>query len=101
MAYDLQHYLQMDLPRVLYRKRFSPRYLIGLIEQLPDAGALAASLQGGAEFRGWGRDRHMAADVIDILVAANSQKKAKPYPRPTPKKQAQGRSLRSMFPGRR
>lgn len=87
---------------MLFSRRFSPRYLIGLIELLPDDGALIASLQGGSEFRGWGRDRHLAADVVDILIAANTDpKRGKPQfvERPTNKKKNQ-QSLRSMFPGR-
>lgn len=89
---------------MLFKRRFSPRYLIGLIEQLPDDGALAASLQGGPEFRGWGRDRHMAADRWEMHLAELSDpKKGKPpsYPRPSKKQGGQGRSLRSMFPGGR
>lgn len=92
------HELHTDLREVLDE---SPRYWLSLIEWLPDTGALAAAIQGGREFRGWGLDRYMAADRWDMHMAEVSGKKNSPqYPRPAEKKKAQHRTLRSMFPRR-
>jgi hypothetical protein len=98
----------------VYTGVMSPRELAVLIEWLPDIGALSASLRAAAATRptrggsvplpvghpllqfGWGRDRHMAADIVEALLgvqyvvssAAPRKKgsprprKPKPYPRP-------------------
>lgn len=76
---------------------WSPRIVLALVEDLIYApnGAFAASLQGGPEFRGWNKDRHMLAELWDatvagIYVAGQSKKKPPTYPRPTKKQQNRG-----------
>ena len=74
-----------------------PRILLGLVEDLPDEGALAAAVQGGREFQGWGVDRHILANVWDLIAAANTDPKKKPpqHPRPNKRKPA-GPSMRDL-----
>lgn len=98
----------------VYTGVMSPRELQVLIDWLPDTGALAACVAAEAATRpargrkatlpvdhplrhfGWGRDRHITADVVEgllgvqyvVATAAPRKKgsprprKPKPYPRP-------------------
>lgn len=79
-----------------------PRWLLTLISELPDDGALAASLQGGHEFRGWGHDRILRAALWNLTMAANhDRKKGKAPTWPTPEAKTKPVSLMSMAPGHR
>lgn len=86
-------------------EHWSPREVLALVEGLPDTGLFAARLAGGEQWReyiGWGKERHMAADVWDLLVAINTPKGKKPskYPRPEAKKRPpEGVPLMQMFSG--
>jgi hypothetical protein len=66
----------------MYRGVISPGKVLRLIQWLPDDGAFAASLHGGPEFLGMGRDRVLAMDQWDLTAAAAAGKKAPKYPRP-------------------
>lgn len=69
----------------------TPRYVLWLVEWLPDTSALHASAQGGPKHRGWNADRHAAISTVELLAAANWQRgggkgqRPKPIPRPEPK----------------
>lgn len=80
-----------------------PREVLALVEGLPDTSRFAAHSLGGderwREFLGWGRDRHMVADLWDVHVAANTSKGKPPaYPRPAAKQKSEGVPLMRMFP---
>lgn len=68
------------------------RILLSLVEELPDDGAFAASVQGGPEFRGWGVDRHMFANLWDLTaqVATDPKKRPPRHPRPVKKQENRG-----------
>lgn len=76
-----------------------PRILLALAEdlQFEPHSAFAASLQGGPQYRGWGVDRHMAANLWDLTAAVNTapKKKAPQHPRPT-KRKATGPTMREL-----
>ena len=74
-----------------------PRILLALVEGLPDTSAYAASTQGGREYQGWGVDRHMAANLWDLLAAVNTDPKKRPpqHPRPN-KRKPTGPTMRDL-----
>jgi hypothetical protein len=91
LVHDFQHEYGLSLPDVLFT--WSPRVLLALVEELPDTSALAASLAGDKAFRGWGRDRHMVADLWDLTIAvgmAGSKKRPPTYPRPEARTASKG-----------
>ena len=53
-----------------------------MVMWLPDDGAFAASLQGGPQFLGYGRDRAIRMDSFDLAGAIAVGKKAPTLPRP-------------------
>jgi hypothetical protein len=66
------------------RAGMSPAQIISLIRQLPMESRTIAQLRGGDDFRGWGIDRYMLAQLLDAVqgttyavVASNSKKKPK------------------------
>lgn len=80
---DFQAYYQLELGQVVLDR--SPDYVLALIEGLPDNLAFAAAMRGGRQFRGWGQDRNMLADLWDLTAAvgmAGSKKKPPKFPRP-------------------
>jgi hypothetical protein len=82
------------------------REVLALVEGLPDNKMYAAYVRGGSkwyEFRGWGKDRHMAADAWDLHVQINTQqgKKVVTYPRPGVKKSSEGTPFMSLVPRRK
>ena len=85
---------------------WSPREVLALVEGLPEGCRFHAQVAGGdkwREFVGWGKDRHMAADMFDLFVQVNTDSKKKPfrYPRPAVKAAPSGGvPLMSMFPSR-
>lgn len=85
---------------------WSPSELLALVEGLPDGCRFHAHVAGGdkwREFVGWGKDRHMFADWVDVFVKFNTdpKKRAWSYPRPAVKAAASsGVPLMSMFPSR-
>lgn len=80
----------------------SPRWWLWLVEGLPDDSALAASMQGGREFDGWGTDRHMTAALWDAIVGvAPRDKNTKPPTFPRPGKKSEGVSLAKLIPRRK
>lgn len=85
---------------------WSPREVFALVEGLPTSGRFQAHLAGGDrwhEFWGWDADRHLQANIWDLLVAINTEKgkKKATYPRPSVKKPQEGVPLMSMFPRRK
>lgn len=102
---DFQAEYGLNLTDVLFCR--SPRELLALVEDLQYRdGAFAASLLGGAEFRGWGVDRHMLANLWDLTAVANGvergggSKKPPTHPRPGEKKKSQGTPLTALFPSK-
>lgn len=75
----------------------APMLVLALIMRLPDTSLTAAHASGGREHFGWGRDRHLLADIFDAVqlttrAAGNWQKKApklphQPRPKSKPSKQ--------------
>ncbi|MEO3851758.1 hypothetical protein ABGB09_29720 [Streptomyces sp. B8F3] len=90
---DFRRFYGLDLADALYGERpVAPPVLLALVEELPDTSALAVSLRGGAEHRGWDLHAHLVASVIDavgeaawVTAQASSKKRIrrpKPFPRP-------------------
>ena len=85
---------------------WSPREVLALVEGLPGASRFQAHLAGGEkwrEFWGWDADRHLQANIWDLLVQINTAngKKVVKYPRPAAKKASEGVPLMSLFPRRK
>lgn len=81
-----------------------PRYLLELVQWLPDDGAFAASLRGSRDHYGKGSVWHLLADQWDLSAAAamaGSKKKPPQYPRPGVKKKPAGVPLMALMPKRR
>lgn len=64
---------------------YSPRQILILIKGLPLESATSAAIRGSQEFRGWGIDRYLRANLTDavrqntyVLLSANSKKKPAP-----------------------
>lgn len=55
----------------------TPRYVLWLVEQLPQESALAAAQRGGPQFRPWTPTNHLLAGVVNLLHAANRQRGGK------------------------
>lgn len=105
LAADFLSEYGLRLADVLFE--WSPREVLALVEVLPPEARLWAHMAGGDEWRqhlGWGKDRHMAADWIDVYVEAHTTqgKKAWKYPRPGAKQAQpqQGTPLMAMMPRR-
>ena len=68
----------------------APRFVISLIQRLPDDSLTTALASGGREQFGWGQNRHMLADIFDAInqntrACGNWGKKPpKIEPRPRP-----------------
>ncbi|TCC19963.1 hypothetical protein [Kribbella sindirgiensis] len=88
----------------------SPAIVNTLARALPDTCLTVALASGGREFRGWGVDRHLDADLYDALnqnTRATGQwaKKAPdipPYPRPTsskPEERPKTKSVAELYRG--
>jgi hypothetical protein len=67
--------------------------VIALIKALPDNSRFHAAIAGGPEYVGWGKDRHLLADIYDAIILntrATGNWTEPPdipsYPRPTSKK---------------
>lgn len=95
---DFQSYYHLDLVEVV-RER-PARFVLALVEGLPDNENYAASVQGGPEFRGWGVDRHLRANHIDVAavaggVVANKGSKA-PLTQWRPGKKKRGGPMRLL-----
>lgn len=86
---DFLYYYRLDIRDVLIPgSGLTPRMCIALVRNLPAESATVAAYRGGDEFRGWGQDRYMIAELIDAVreltyVQVSSKSKRKP-PRPTP-----------------
>ena len=103
LAGDLLSEFGIRLADILFD--WSPREVLALVEVLPESGRFQAHLAGGDQWRdwhGWGVDRHLWANLYDLLSAAHTSKgKPTTYPRPAAKKATEGVPLMSMFPRRK
>lgn len=105
--FDLHHYAGgLNLVDALqYDSGYSPRQLILLIANLPVESATIAAMRGDDEFRGWGVDRYMIANLIDsvrentyVLLAANSKRKPeKPQPTFRPEQKRKDKTQPNSF----
>lgn len=84
-------YFNIDLNEVIAGRGPAPSLVILCVQDLPDTSLTWALIQGGREFHGWGRERHMLADIFDALnvntQATGNWAKTPPsfphYPRPS------------------
>jgi len=72
----------------------SPRYVLWLVEWLPDSSAYFASKQGGPQHRGWNVDRHAAVTTVELLATGNYQRAGGKGPKPKPLKRPSSRRRR-------
>lgn len=112
---DFLAYYRLDLRELFSEDApLSPRYVLALLLHLPPDGALAASRQGGLEYRGWDASTYALAAMVNsqrfgnhiLLMVNRDPKKPKPKPPepfPTPggaavevKKPRQGGSFAAM-----
>lgn len=100
---DFERYYR-PLPELLSSGR-SPRYILGLIRQLPVESATVAELRGGPQFRGWDVDRYLLASLVDAVMAntyaviksgGNKGKKPEPTYRPEKAKSKNGSAFAAM-----
>ncbi|WP_411140104.1 hypothetical protein [Streptomyces sp. x-80] len=92
---DLQRYYDLDLAD-LWRGALTPRRAWQLTEHLPPDSALAASLAGGLEHRGWTVQTHLLAALLDAVRFADANNvrvsggrlKREPVPVPVPQVKA-------------
>ena len=83
----------------------APRFVISLIQRLPDTSLTSALASGGREFFGWGQDRHISADIFDAInqntrATGNWGKKPpkiEPRPRPGRDKKKKKVGLADLF----
>ncbi len=68
---DFQRYYRLDLADI-WRGTLSPRRAWSLSEFLPDESALAASLAGGPEHRGWTLQTHLLAQLLTAVRFADA-----------------------------
>jgi hypothetical protein len=108
LYFDLHHYAGLNLVQALrYGSGYSPRQILTLVRQLPLESATVAAIRGGHQFRGWGVDRYMMANVVDAVnentyatIAVSGATKRKPkQPEPVwrPKGLKDGKPKRSTF----
>jgi hypothetical protein len=97
---DLRRYYQVDLLDVFREgTSLTPRYVLMLVEHLPDDSALFAAMRGGKEHRPWTVETHLLTAVVNLLNAANRQraglKTRKPLVEPpkTKKRKPAGRTV--------
>lgn len=62
----------------------TPRYVLWLVEWLPDDAATIASQRGGQHHRGWTTDRHLVVSAVELMAWANYQRGEGKGPRPKP-----------------
>ncbi len=103
---DLQQYYGLDVADVLRANaRLSPRRTLVLLRQLPPESATFAALRGGSEFRGWGPDRYLMAQLVDSVrentfafISANSKRKPQaPEPVERPERYAERTRGKNSF----
>lgn len=105
LAADFLSEYGLRLADVLFE--WSPREVLALVEVLPPEGRFWAHMSGGEQWRqhlGWGKDRHMVADLFNLHVQINTEKgkKAWTYPRPgSAPQQQQGTPFLAMVPRRK
>ncbi|MEV7925306.1 hypothetical protein [Kitasatospora sp. NPDC088779] len=68
---DFQRFYGLDLADV-WRGHLSPRRAWALAEHLPEESALAASLAGGPEHRGWTLQTHLLAHLLNAVRFADA-----------------------------
>ena len=76
---DLAHYYHLDL-RDLWRPEsgLTPRYVLSLVEHLPEDSATLAEVRGGPQMRPWTLNNQLAGAAVNLLYAANRQRAGKP-----------------------
>lgn len=68
---DLQRYYGLDLADI-WRGTLAPRRVWNLSEHLPEDAALAASLAGGPEHRGWTLQTYLLAHLLNSVRFADA-----------------------------
>lgn len=81
---DLRCHYQVDI-RDLWRREdgpLTPRYVLWLVEHLPESSATIAKAKGGPKHRPWTSEAHLLALVANLLFVANRQRAGKPARKP-------------------
>jgi len=81
---DLRSHYQVDI-RDLWRDEatsLTPRYVLWLVEHLPEGTATIAKAKGGPKHRPWTSELYLLAAVVNLLGAANRQRAGKPMRKP-------------------
>lgn len=74
----------------------SPRYVLWLVEWLPDSSAYYASKQGGPKHRTWNVERNALVTIVEQLAAGNWQRGGGKGPKPKPIKRPEGLTRRRV-----
>lgn len=82
LEWDVQHFWPGRELNEIFTGEMTWRELKVFIRHLPRESATSREMFG--EAASWGPEAYVLADVVDVLIAANSEKgkKPKPYPRP-------------------
>lgn len=96
----------MGLTKVVLGWGPAPSLVLALISELPDTSRTPASFRGGKEYRGWGMDRYLLAEVLDAInlnsrVSGQNWPDGKiptipPWPRPGAEQTAKPRKKRTV-----
>jgi hypothetical protein len=80
---DLKRYYGVDI-RDLWRDNstLTPRFVLWLVEHLPEDAALLASMRGGRKFRPWTTETQILAAMANLLAGANFQRAGKKMRKP-------------------
>lgn len=57
-----------DITETIAGRGLSPVLVLALIKALPDSSRFIGAIAGGPEYVGWGKDRHLLADIYDAVV---------------------------------
>lgn len=104
LAADFRRYYSIDIRELVSGPTdLTPGYVLQLITGLPEDSVFVAASQGGPQFRHWGVEEHLLANLFDavqtltyVTIAANSKKKPKP-PEALERPKAQQKTKSNLF----
>jgi hypothetical protein len=59
-------------------RTLTPRYVLWLVEHLPQDSSTIASMKGGLAHRQWTAETYMLASLVNLTFSANRQRAGKP-----------------------